>query len=424
MRNLFFILVAQATRLSMVAALIFVSAPAAQSGPVLPQNGTNLLNNGGFETFTDGVADGWDAWWSPEREQMKKPRYQKAEAANHVHGGNYAQLVGSQTYNNHDGGLYQQVAGLTVGHAVSFSVWHKWPGDDHLTNAVTVRIGMDPQGGTDAASGHVIWSDPEYATNEWKQMHLTTTLGNTTVTVFVRSKPNWAFTPGATVEGYVIWDDAIVTSGPWQYAYLPLIARNYVPPCTLQNGSFEGDYIQVGDGTRVASPWSPWWNPEWDEETLRNAKPEYNETTATSDPAYRIRSGEKSQQYGVTWKHYQGGVYQQMTGCAISDTLRFSAYGLGFAARVKGSSSSDPDGDLQMKVGIDPTGGTDFTSGHVVWSSAATSLDAYRKFQVTATIQSPTVTVFLYSEPLHHSPHDLWFHNTSYWDDATLEKQP
>ena len=119
-----------------------------------------------------------------------------------------------------------------------------------------------------------------------------------------------------------------------------------------------------------------------------------------------------------------------MTGCTVSGTLRFSAYGLGFAARVMGSPSSDPDGNLQMRVGIDPTGSIDPTSSAVVtstaivWSEAAVSLDAFRQFEITATVQSPTVTVFLYSKSLHPEPIMAWFHNTSYWDDSTMEKLP
>jgi hypothetical protein len=414
MRNLFFILVAQATRLAMVAALILVSVPAAQSGPALPQNGTNLLNNGGFEAFTDDVADGWNTW-SLEGEGTKEPRYQKAEATNHVHGGSSAQLVGSQTYDNHDGGLYQQVAGLTVGHAVSFSVWHKWPGDDHLTNAVTVRIGIDPQGGTDAESGSLVWSDPEYATDEWQQMHLTTTASNATVTVFVRSKPNWAFTPGATVEGYVVWDDAVLTSGPRQYVYLPLIARNYVPPCSLQNGGFEGNYTLYDPGHYSNKLVAPHWIPMWEHVEDSLADPEYN-FALSPDP---VRSGEKTQQYGTFRRFYKAGLYQQLTGCTIGSTFRFSAWGWGYATD-KEESSSDPNGDMQMQVGIDPAGGTVFTSTNVIWSSpTANPLDTWIQMSITTTVVAPTVTVFVLSDPAQ-----AWLHNTSYWDDATLEKQP
>ncbi len=406
--------VAQAARLASVVVLLLVCAPTAQSGPMRPQNGTNLLTNGGFETNSGGLADAWTAWpgsgdTAPEYFAYTVPR-----------SGERAQQVKSKDAQIHDGGFYQPIStGVTVGDAVSFGVWHNWPDDPGGgAQSVEVWVGIDPYGGTDHTSTNVAWTaDKQYATVGYQQLSLATTAMSTTVTVFTRSKSQYAR------DAYVLWDDAVVTCGPWQYVRLPLVARNYVPPCSLCSGGFEGTYVEWEAGTRVAEHWSPWWNDNWDEHTLHNAKPEYSDTTTASDPAYRIRSGEKSQQYGTNWKHYQASVYQQLTGCTISDTVRFSAYGLGFAARTMGSASSDPDGNLQIKVGIDPTGGTDFTSGNVRWSEAAVSLDAYRRFEVTATVHSPTVTVFLYAEPLHE-PIIQWFHNTAYWDDASLERLP
>jgi len=411
MNNRFRLPVAQAARLAVVATLLFISVPVAQPGQAQPLGSSNLLLNPGFEEgFSDGVAVGW--WsWDTDTTRFEDDQ-QEPHSGNHAQKTSWSGAYLEPMY----GGLYQQVNGLTIGDAVSFSIWHNWPGD-RAGQWIKVWIGIDPYGGTDANDSRVVWTaDGQYATNYYQQLSTTATVSNTTVTVFTRAQAGYAS------PAYVLWDDAVVTSGPWRYVYLPLVARNYVPPCTLQNGGFEGNYVQVSDGTRVASHWSPWWNDKWDPDNFRNAKPEYNETTTASDPAYRIRSGEKSQQYGVNWKHYQAGVYQQLTGCAVGDTLRFSAHGLGFAARVMGSSSSDPDGNLQMKVGIDPTGGTDCCD-NVRWSEAAVSLDAYRRFEITATVQSSTVTVFLYSEPLHE-PIIQWFHNTSYWDDASLERLP
>jgi len=422
MSNHFRFPVAQAFRLAAVTMLLFVSVPVAGSGPAQPLNSTNLLLNPGFEEdfSAEGVANDWSGWGKDDG-TYSSPRFEDGDEPGEPHLGEHAQKVIWSGAANRSmyGGVRQQVSGLTSGDAVSFSMWHNWPDDPKDgTQSVKVWIGIDPYGGPDHNSSNVVWTaDGQYASDHYQQLLLATTVMSSTITVFARSE---ALYPR---DAYVLWDDAVVTSGPWQYVHLPLVAHNYVPPCSLQNGGFEGDYVQVTDGTRVASHWSPWWNDDWDEETFRNAKPEYNHTTTASDPAYRVRSGEKSQQYGVNWKHYQGGVYQQLTGCTVSATLRFSAHGLGFAARVMGSGSSDSDGNLQMKVGIDPTGGTDFDSGNIRWSEAAVSLDAYRRFEVTATVQSPAVTVFLYSEPLHE-PITHWFHNTSYWDDANLERLP
>lgn len=404
--------VAQTAQLLVVVVLAFASVPAAQSGPAQPQSSANLLDNPGFEDgFSGGVATGWSSWGTDTtfEDDLQDPRTGSHSQKASWSGGSSAM----------NGVLYQQVGGLTIGHAVSFSTWHNWPDDPKDgTQSVEVWIGFNPYGGTDHNSANVAWTaDGQYVTDRYQHLSTATTAMSTTVTVFIRSQAQY---PSIA---YVLWDDAASTSGPWQYVYLPLVARNYVPPCSLQNGGFEGTYVELEAGTRVASRWSPWWNDEYDPVNLRNAKPEYSDTTASSDPAYRIRSGEKSQQYGVNWKHYQGGVYQQLAGCTVSDTLRFSSYGLGFAARVMGSGSSDSDGNLQMKVGIDPTGGTDFTSGDIRWSEAVVSLDAYQRFEITATVQGPTVTVFLYSEPLHE-PIIQWFHNTSYWDDASLERLP
>lgn len=405
-------------RLTAVLALAFASVPAGSTQPASPQNGANLLVNGGFETFSGGVAERWEVW-SADDDPLNAPGYAADTTA---HSGSFAQRLSWRSEaagRPMHGGLYQRVSGLTIGHAVSFEAWHYWPDDPQDgTQSVTVRVGIDPAGGTDPDNAE--WLASTYASTQWQQLRAVTTAISTTVTVFLSAKTQYP------KEAYVLWDDAVLTANPWQTVHLPLTARNYAPPCTLRNGGFEGSYVQVADGTRVAEYWSPWWNDDYDPVELRNAKPEYNETTSPPDPAYRVRAGEKSQQYGVTWKHYQGGVYQQLTGCPAGTVLQFSAYGLGYAARAIESTTSDPDGELMMKVGIDPTGDIDPTdpASGVVWSEGAVSLDAYARFEITATVQGPTVTLFLYAEPLHHSPQDLWFHNTAYWDDTGLQKLP
>jgi len=52
-----------------------------------------------------------------------------------------------------------------------------------------------------------------------------------------------------------------------------------------------------------------------------------------------------------------------------------------------------------VRVGIDPTGGTNPFSSSVVWSAYANPLDAYVQQAIEAVAQSDKVTVFVWSAP-------------------------
>jgi LysM repeat protein len=68
-----------------------------------------------------------------------------------------------------------------------------------------------------------------------------------------------------------------------------------------------------------------------------------------------------------------------------------------------------------MRIGIDPTGGQDWQSPAVVWSSELNALDIYTQFAVEAQAQGDAVTVFTYTTFDWPAPV-----NNVYWDDAAL----
>lgn len=396
-----------AVRLAVGAMLLLASVSAAQSGPAQPQNGANLLSNPGFETnAADLLADGWTAW--PGSGDTAPEYFSSGTALS----GDRAQRVQSKAAQLHDGGFYQQVgAGVTVGEAVTFSIWHNWPDDPkNGTQSVRVWIGIDPYGGADPASPNVVWTaDGQYATDYYQRLALAIDAKSAAVTVFTRSASQY---PSAA---YVLWDDAALTSAPWQRAHLPLVARSYVSPCSLLNGSFEGPYALYDPEHYSNKLVASHWRPTWQHVEGSLADPEYN-YAISPDP---VRSGQLSQQYGTFRRFYKAGLYQQLTGCTVGSTLRFSAWGWGYATD-KEESVSDPGGDMRMRVGIDPTGGTVFTSTTVLWSSPTVNpLDSWMQMSITTTVAAPTVTVFVLSEPAQ-----AWLHNTSYWDDASLERLP
>ena len=69
-----------------------------------------------------------------------------------------------------------------------------------------------------------------------------------------------------------------------------------------------------------------------------------------------------------------------------------------------------------MTVGIDPTGGTDWRSGDIIWRNAITRHDQWVYLELEAYTSSGEISVWTRGS-------QVWpvKHNDSYWDDAQLE---
>lgn len=190
----------------------------------------------------------------------------------------------------------------------------------------------------------------------------------------------------------------------------------------LQNPSFEGGYSSfvpqtaqqhadcpAGICTTVQVPagWQPWWAKEWS----TDVNPEYKPATA---PFYnRIRSGSTAGQYFSFYRTHKAGFWQQVSVPANSNVV-FTIWGQAWVSN-EDSGTSDHNAPINMRIGIDPTGGTNPYAGTVVWSATLQPYDAYQQFSVQATAQGGTVTVFTYSAPSYPMKH-----NDVYWDDASL----
>lgn len=202
----------------------------------------------------------------------------------------------------------------------------------------------------------------------------------------------------------------------------------------LFNPSFEGTYTGYrmpapghpdcgGDGTncgraQMAPGWHPWWRDSPRTEVWMNIMPEYKPSLPHETPP-RVRSGEKSQHYFSFWSTHEGGAFQQVAAVP-GGRYCFSAWGHAWSSRqtLPGYLSNPNDhGELYQKVGIDPTGGTNWQSSHVIWGDARMQYDEFGLFTVEAIAQSSTITVFLHSRP--NIPVK---HNDVYWDDAHLSR--
>ncbi|HSD83909.1 MAG TPA: LysM peptidoglycan-binding domain-containing protein [Anaerolineae bacterium] len=120
-----------------------------------------------------------------------------------------------------------------------------------------------------------------------------------------------------------------------------------------------------------------------------------------------------AQKWGSSYYVYIAGVYQQVSGLTPGARLQFSAFTQAFNCSDDGGCfgpagrkgySYEP-GENSLRVGIDPTGGTNPYSSNIVWSSYANPLDAYVQQAVEAVAQSDKVTVFVWSAPQYPEKH-------------------
>lgn len=188
----------------------------------------------------------------------------------------------------------------------------------------------------------------------------------------------------------------------------------------LQNAGFNGSFttLQGEQPREVASNWTPWNAPRTSSmPSFQNTQPKYfASTNAVANGALsRIRNGQNAQVYFSFFETHDGGVYQQVTGITPGTELRFSIYAHVWSTTFDDLNLSEDPGDVSVRVGIDPSGGTDALSSSVQYSTPLVAYDAYREYNVIVTAQSSTVTVFVRStvgEPVQYT--------YIYLDDAVL----
>ncbi len=183
----------------------------------------------------------------------------------------------------------------------------------------------------------------------------------------------------------------------------------------LTNGNFDGEFtaLEGPEPRNIATGWTPWHIPPSD------ASPSF----ANHDPNYdvesdRIRGDEgAAQKYFTLFATHQAGLYQQVEDVTSGATYRFSIFGYVWSSSFEDARISEDPGDVVLRVGIDPTGGTDGESEDIIWSTSATFFyDAYRQYAVIATAESSSITVFV--ESTVGGPRA---NNYIYLDDALLE---
>ena len=189
------------------------------------------------------------------------------------------------------------------------------------------------------------------------------------------------------------------------------------PANLLRNPGFEGSYTPWSgiNEIQVASDWTPWWvERQPGDPGGINHRPEYKEAVGWLFPD-RVHSGSSAQQWFTFYSTHTAGMYQKVFGIQPGARLQFSIW-----AQVWSSSEDDPGqsvepGQINLQIGLDPTGNTDPWASTVAWSPIHNQYDTWLQVAVEATAQTDAVTVFMKSAPLFPVKH-----NDTYWDDAVL----
>jgi hypothetical protein len=195
----------------------------------------------------------------------------------------------------------------------------------------------------------------------------------------------------------------------------------------LTNPSFEGEYsIFIPSGGHPDCPtgycntvqlpagWMPWWMKE----RPSDGNPEYKPATAPF--SNRVHSGSTAAQYFTFYRTHKAGLYQQVT-VPNNALVRFTIWGQAWMTDDDSAHSVNPV-PINMRIGIDPTGGSNVYSSAIVWSGFQQPFDQYQPFSVEARAQGDRVTVFTFSNP-DTNPYTNEYglkHINAYWDTAAL----
>lgn len=155
----------------------------------------------------------------------------------------------------------------------------------------------------------------------------------------------------------------------------------------------------------VAPGWQGWYTESPRTQPWMNQIP--NGYPHTENGAGFTRSGNRSQEVGRGSATFTAAVYQTVAVPVGSNVIG--------SAWVRMNLNLNQNPSSQVRVGIDPNGGTTPFDSDIIWSNWAVNVLAWTQLTVSATATGPSVTLFLYAT--QSVPSDP---NAVYWDDASL----
>lgn len=166
------------------------------------------------------------------------------------------------------------------------------------------------------------------------------------------------------------------------------MARNEI----LLNGTLGKPFqpYRNDDKLVTARSWAPWWlsageaDPDW---KLR--RPVFS--TQTID-------GRLTQQLSTPWGTHVAGLWQQVPSVP-GNVYELTAEGQAWSSEDPAPATRLEASDVNLQIGIDPTGGLDGDSPLIIWSDPIQPLAHWETLRVQADAEASIITVFLRSAP-------------------------
>lgn len=160
----------------------------------------------------------------------------------------------------------------------------------------------------------------------------------------------------------------------------------------LRNGTLGGSFLPHREEKKLltAAAWHPWWlsasedAPDW-----KFRQPAF--LPATLDDRF-------VQQVSTPWAAHVAGLWQQVPA-AVGNRYEFTAEGQAWSSEDVAPASQLEACDVNLQLGIDPTGGTDPESPLIIWGERLQPLSHWQTLHVTAVAEAAILTVFLKSAP-------------------------
>ncbi|MBK8986898.1 MAG: hypothetical protein IPM39_12620 [Chloroflexi bacterium] len=160
----------------------------------------------------------------------------------------------------------------------------------------------------------------------------------------------------------------------------------------LLNGNLGEPFYAVGGDTQriTAVGWMSWWlPPRPDDPNWKHRQPVFSNFTMDNRPV---------QQLTTPWGTHVGGLWQQAPA-APGNRYELTVEGQAWSSDEPTPGSRVEGSDVNLQIGIDPTGGVDPESPLIQWSAVAQPLSHWETLHLTADAETTTITIYLKSAP-------------------------